>query len=123
MVKSKKTIMKRSRALDYGEIRKRNNEAIRKTRKKKKAQHESTLTQINSLKAENEGLELRIQNLRGQLDSLKEIYYEKHAKPAEHPVIKTEPLDNDETGEDEIDEDKYDQLRQIINEINILNNS
>ena len=122
MGKSKKTITKRTRSLDYVEIRKRNNEAIRKTREKKKAQHEKTLTQINSLKAENEGLELRIQNLRGQLDSLKEMFYEKHAKPAEHPVIQTESLDTGTNG-DEIDEDKYNQLRQIINEISILNRS
>ena len=118
----KKTITKRNRALDYVEIRKRNNEAIRKTREKKKAQHEKTLTQINSLKAENEGLEQRIQNLRGQLDSLKEMFYEKHAKAAEHPVIKTESLDTSTDG-DEIDEDKYNQLRQIMNEISILNSS
>ena len=122
MGKSKKTITKINRGLDYVEIRKRNNEAIKKTREKKKAQHEKTLTQINSLKAENEGLEQRIQNLRGQLDSLKEIFYQKHAKPAEPPVIKTESLDTGTDG-DEIDEDKYNQLRQIINEINILNSS
>jgi len=119
----KKTITKRNRALDYVEIRKRNNEAIRKTREKKKAQHEKTLSQINSLKAENECLEFRIQNLRGQLDSLKEIYYEKHGKPAEQTIIKSEPVDIDEESDDEIDEDKFNQLRQIIDEINILNNT
>ena len=114
------------------EFRKENNKAVRKTRERKKARHEQTLTQIKIMKAENEGLELRIQNLREQLDSLKEIYYEqqragteKIPKPAENPIIKTEPLDAEEDGDDDcqIDVDKYDQLRQILNEVHILNNS
>ena len=123
----------RSRALNHREIRRGNNKAVKKTREKKKFQQGQTLTQINLLKAENEGLEVRIQNLREQLDSLKKIYYEQQRaktetmKAAEVPVIKTEPLDMETDGdgyeEYEIDGEKYDKLRQILQEVNILNNS
>ena len=133
MGKSKKSIAMRSRALNHREIRRGNNKAVKKTREKKKFQQGQTLTQINLLKAENEGLEVRIQNLREQLDSLKKIYYEQQRaktetmKAAEVPVIKTEPLDMETDGdgyeEYEIDGEKYDKLRQILHEVNILNNS
>ena len=133
MGKSKKSIAMRSRALNHREIRRGNNKAVKKTREKKKFQQGQTLTQINLLKAENEGLEVRIQNLREQLDSLKKIYYEQQRaktetmKAAEVPVIKTEPLDMETDGdgyeEYEIDGEKYDKLRQILQEVNILNNS
>jgi len=122
-----------SRALKHRELRKENNKAVKKTRERKKVQHEQTLTQIKIMKAENEGLELRIQNLRKQMESLKEIYYqqqragsnEKMPKQAENPIIKTESLDTEEDGDDgcQIDVEKYDHLRQILNEVHILNNS
>merc|ERR1712154_589855 len=78
------------------------NSSVKKSRERKKVQHEQTLTQINVMKAENEGLELRIKNLGEQLESLKEIYYEQQRaerekmKPAENVIIKPEPLDTEE---------------------------
>ena len=133
MGKSKKTVIKRNRGFNYGDIRRENNKAVRKTRERKKFRHEETLIKIRMFKADNERLELRIQNLREQLDSLKEIYDEheraetEKIQKAEPPVITTETLEMD-TAEDEqddyeIDEEKYDHLRQILNEVNILNNS
>merc|ERR1711874_168871 len=135
MGKSKKIIWR-----GYREFRAENNKAVKKARKNKKTRHELTLTQIKSLKEENEGLELRIQSLREQMNSLKEIYYKQQDQrnnqtteteqtnpvAVEQPVIKTQPI---YTGEDafnedyEMDEEKYDKLRQILNEVNILNNS
>ena|ERR1712004_424224 len=126
MGKSKKTVMKRNRGFNYGDIRRENNKAVRKTRERKKFRHEETLIKIRMFKADNERLELRIQNLREQLDSLKEIYDE-HERAETEKMQKAEALEMD-TAEDEqddyeIDEEKYDHLRQILNEVNILNNS
>ena len=126
MGKSKKTVMKRNRGFNYGDIRRENNKAVRKTRERKKFRHEETLIKIKMFKADNERLELRIQNLREQLDSLKEIYDE-HERAETEKMQKAEALEMD-TAEDEqddyeIDEEKYDHLRQILNEVNILNNS
>ena len=121
-----------TRAWNQGEFRKKNNKSVQKSRERKKVHHEQTLTQIKIMKAKNEGLELRIQNLRKQLDSLKEIYYEQQrartekVKPAENPIIKKEPLDTEEeedADDCQIDVEKYDELRQILNEVHILNNS
>ena len=114
--------------LDYFDKRKKNNEAIKKTREKAKARREETDRRIKHLRSENEDLESRIQKLRAELLIMKEIY-ENHTKkrsPSDSEIKSpgTETMETDE-GEDydESAEDKKDRLRELIKEIHILNNS
>merc|ERR1711976_251458 len=57
----------------YEEKRKKNNEAIRRTRAKAKAKQEETQSRIIFLKNENEKLECRVQDMSAQMNMMREI--------------------------------------------------
>jgi len=125
--KVKKVFKSASTDLDYFEKRKKNNEAIKKTREKTKARREDTNQRIKHLRSENEDLESRIQKLRAELLIMKEIY-ENHTNKrsqTDSEVISPgiETMETDEDQDYESAEDKKDRLRELINEIHILNNS
>ena len=68
----------RSRKVDrndpsYEEKRRKNNEAIKRTRAKNKAKQEETQRKMAHLKAENTDLELKIKDLSTQLKLMKNI--------------------------------------------------
>ena len=105
--------MKRSRKVDrndpcYEEKRRKNNEAIKKTRAKAKAKQEETQRRMTQLRAENTDLELKIKDLSAQLKLMKNIL-EAHHKQQRDALIQ-ENIENNK-GE----------LSQLIAEMNELN--
>ena len=105
----------RSRKVDrndpcYEEKRRKNNEAIKRTRAKNKAKQEETQRKMAHLKAENTDLELKIKDLSAQLKLMKNIL-EAHHKQQRDALIQ-ENIENNK-GE----------LSQLIAEINELNGS
>jgi len=66
---------------DYLEKRKKNNEAIRKTRLKQKQKQQETQEQVNNLKEENQRVESKIREMEGQLNVLKDIFKSHTAAP------------------------------------------
>ena len=103
----------RSRKVDrndpsYEEKRRKNNEAIKRTRAKNKAKQEETQRKVAHLKAENTDLELKIKDLSAQLKLMKNIL-EAHHKQQRDALIQ-ENIENNK-GE----------LSQLIAEINELN--
>jgi len=103
----------RSRKVDrndpsYEEKRRKNNEAIKRTRAKNKAKQEETQRKVAHLKAENTDLELKIKDLSAQLKLMKNIL-EAHQKQQRGALIQ-ENIENNK-GE----------LSQLIAEINELN--
>ena len=103
----------RSRKVDrndpcYEEKRRKNNEAIKRTRAKNKAKQEETQRKMAHLKAENTDLELKIKDLSAQLKLMKNIL-EAHHKQQRDALIQ-ENIENNK-GE----------LSQLIAEINELN--
>ena len=105
----------RSRKVDrndpsYEEKRRKNNEAIKRTRAKNKAKQEETQRKVAHLKAENTDLELKIKDLSAQLKLMKNIL-EAHQKQQRDALIQ-ENIENNK-GE----------LSQLIAEINELNDT
>ena len=74
----------------YEERRRKNNEAIRKTRAKAKAKQEQTQQRLTSLKKENDDLEARIRDLAAQLQLMKNIL-EAHHHQLETNVAERRP--------------------------------
>ena len=58
---------------NYEEKRRKNNEAIRRTRAKAKAKQEETLNRLTSIKQENDELERKISSLGSQLTMMRDI--------------------------------------------------
>lgn len=103
----------RSRKVDkndpnYEEKRRKNNEAIKRTRAKNKAKQEETQLKMAVLRAENTDMELKIKDLSAQLKLMKNIL-EAHHKQQRNALIQ-ENIQNNK-GE----------LSQLIAEINELN--
>jgi len=59
---------------DYEEKRRKNNEAIRKSREKQKQKQKETQAQVDALKQENQQYEGQIKELEGQMEMLKGIF-------------------------------------------------
>jgi len=59
---------------DYEEKRKKNNEAIRKSRQKAKEKQKKTQEQVENLRKENQVVEEKIKSMEGQLELLKGIF-------------------------------------------------
>ena len=105
----------RSRKVDkndpcYEEKRRKNNEAIKKTRAKNKAKQEETQRKMTQLRSENTDLELKIKDLGAQLKLMKNIL-EAHHKQQRDALIQ-ENIENNK-GE----------LSQLIAEMNELNDT
>ena len=58
---------------NYEEMRRKNNEAIKKTRAKAKQRQEETQSRITELKTENEDLEKRMEEMSQQIKLMKNI--------------------------------------------------
>ena len=105
----------RSRKVDkndpcYEEKRRKNNEAIKRTRAKNKAKQEETQRKMTQLRSENTDLELKIKDLGAQLKLMKNIL-EAHHKQQRDALIQ-ENIENNK-GE----------LSQLIAEMNELNDT
>ena len=105
----------RSRKVDkndpcYEEKRRKNNEAIKRTRAKNKAKQEETQRKMTQLRSENTDLELKIKDLGAQLKLMKNIL-EAHHKQQRDTLIQ-ENIENNK-GE----------LSQLIAEMNELNDT
>jgi len=59
---------------EYEEKRRKNNEAIRKSREKQKQKQKETQAQVDALKQENQQYEGQIKELEGQMEMLKGIF-------------------------------------------------
>lgn len=103
----------RSRKVDrndpcYEEKRRKNNEAIKRTRAKNKAKQEETQRKMTQLRAENTDLELKIKDLSAQLKLMKNILEAHHKKQRE--ALIQENIENNKSV-----------LNKLIAEINELN--
>lgn len=67
---------------DYEEKRRRNNEAIRKSREKAKQKQKETQAQVDALKLENSDVEGQIKEMEGQLEILKGIFKAHASQPS-----------------------------------------
>ena len=92
----------------YEEKRRKNNEAIKKTRAKAKAKQEETQKKLTELRSENTDLELKIKDLGAKLELMKNILEAHHRQQRETRI--KENIENNK-GE----------LSQLISEINELN--
>ena len=63
----------------YDEMRRKNNEAIKKTRAKAKLKQEETQRRISELRAENDELEIQMKDMAHQMSLMKKIL-EAHQK-------------------------------------------
>ena len=104
----------KSRSVDksdpkYEEKRKKNNEAIRKTRAKAKAKQEETQSRIIFLKNENEKLECRVQDMSAQMKMMRDIL-EEH-KRQQTSLLVCENIDKNK-----------DILSKLLGEMTELNN-
>ena len=99
---------------DYEEKRRKNNEAIRRTRAKAKAKQEETLNRLTSIKQENDELEMKISSLGSQLSMMRDIL-EAHNSSQETTSTASVPaiVQN---------HDNKHELFKLISEINQLNN-
>ena len=99
---------------NYEEKRRKNNEAIRRTRAKAKAKQEETLHRLTTIKQENEELEMKISSLSSQLSMMRDIL-EAHNSSQEMTSTASVPdiLQN---------HDNKQELYRLISEIDQLNN-
>eukprot|EP00088_Acartia_fossae_P058790 TRINITY_DN6923_c0_g2_i1.p1 TRINITY_DN6923_c0_g2~~TRINITY_DN6923_c0_g2_i1.p1 ORF type:complete len:126 (-),score=37.59 TRINITY_DN6923_c0_g2_i1:4-381(-) len=70
---------------DYHEKRIKNNQAIRRSRAKKKAETENMENQVKDLKEENAQLEGKIKQAEGRMDMLKAIIKAHNSKNQDNP--------------------------------------
>ncbi|GMT27143.1 hypothetical protein PFISCL1PPCAC_18440 [Pristionchus fissidentatus] len=59
---------------DYRQKRARNNEAVNRTRQKKKQEEVDTSVKVDSLRMENSALERKVESLQKELSFLKEMF-------------------------------------------------
>jgi len=76
---------------DYEEKRRRNNEAIKKSREKAKKKQSETQAQVDALKKENERVEGQIKTMEGQLEVMKGILKAHAAAPPTGPPSASHP--------------------------------